>query len=157
MQLLTFVVHGQPCAVPIEPVREIIEVPDLTPVPLMPPVLRGVMNLRGTVIPVLDLGERLGLGPTPKARRTCVVLFDVHQPDQAPMVMGAMVDAVQEVVDVEPERIDAPVAFGAPFPIEFMRGMARLSHGIVMLIDLDRVLSLGDLDVLAPAGSALAS
>jgi len=153
MQALTFSLKGEPFAVPIEPVKEIIEVPELTAVPLMPSVLSGVMNLRGAVIPVLDLAERFGLGVSQRERRTCVVVFETRSDDEGVQTLGALVDAVHEVIEVHATQMDDPVAFGSPIPAQFIRSMVRREGAIVVLLDIGRVLSLADIETL-PVGRA---
>lgn len=151
MQTLTFALKGETYAVSIEAIKEIIEFPELTSVPMMPRFLRGVMNLRGSVIPVIDLTERFGLGRTEPGRRTCVVIFEVNAGD-ASHTLGVMVDAVHEVLDVDPTQIDSAPEFGAKVAAEFIRGMLRMPERIVIMLELDRVLSIDHLESLtAPA------
>jgi purine-binding chemotaxis protein CheW len=147
MQTLTFALKGETFAVSIEAIKEIIEYPELTSVPLMPAFLRGVMNLRGAVIPVVDLSERFHLGAAVQGRRTCVIVFEVASPD-GQQVIGAMVDAVHEVVEVDPGLLDATPEFGTHVASEFIKGMLRLDTRIVVLLDLERVLSLEQLEAL---------
>jgi purine-binding chemotaxis protein CheW len=147
MQTLTFALKGETFAVSIEAIKEIIEYPELTSVPLMPAFLRGVMNLRGAVIPVVDLSERFHLGVATLGRRSCVIVFEVASPE-GQQVIGAMVDAVHEVVEVDASLLDATPEFGTHVAPEFIKGMLRLNERIVVLLDLERVLSLEQLEAL---------
>lgn len=138
MQTLTFALNGETFAVPIDTIKEIIEYPTVTQVPLTPPVIRGLMNLRGEVIPVIDLAERFALGAARVAQR--VIIFEV--PNQGrPMTLGAVVDTVHEVIDVTDAQIDPPPEFGSRVAQEFIRGMLRHNDQIVTLLDLPTVLS----------------
>jgi purine-binding chemotaxis protein CheW len=145
-QTLTFVLKGEAYAVSIESIKEIIEYPDLTSVPLMPPFLRGVMNLRGAVIPVIDLAARFNLGKSEQGRRSCVVIFEVTAEDGQLHTLGIAVDVVNEVIDISPSQIDSTPEFGTSIPSEFIRGMLRLNGRIVVLIALERVLSIEHLE-----------
>jgi len=147
-QTLTFALKGETFAVSIDSIKEIIEYPELTAVPLMPSFLRGVMNLRGAVIPVIDLAARFNLGAFEQGRRTCVVIFEVRAEDGQQHTLGMAVDMVNEVVDISPEQVDSAPEFGASIPTEFIRGMLRLGTKIVVLIALDKVLSIEHLESL---------
>lgn len=148
MQVLSFSVQGATFAVPIDPVREIIELGELTTVPLMPRALRGVMNLRGAVIPVIDLACRFSKGVTEPTARTCVLIVEVTA-DDGSHILGALVDMVHEVLALDPALVDPPPTFGTLVPPPFIRGMVRLGERIVVLLDLDRVLSVSELEVLS--------
>jgi purine-binding chemotaxis protein CheW len=147
IQTLTFALKGETFAVSIESIKEIIEFPDLTAVPLMPRFLKGVMNLRGAVIPVIDLSERFHLGPSEPGRRTCVVIFELLYADSM-HTLGIVVDAVQEVIDILPQQIDPTPEFGTHVAAEFLRGMLRLNNKIVLMLDLDKVLAMDQLEAL---------
>lgn len=147
IQTLTFALKGETFAVSIESIKEIIEFPDLTAVPLMPRFLKGVMNLRGAVIPVIDLSERFHLGPSEPGRRTCVVIFELPYADSM-HTLGIVVDAVQEVIDILPQQIDPTPEFGTHVAAEFLRGMLRLNNKIVLMLDLDKVLAMEQLEAL---------
>lgn len=147
MQTLTFALKGETFAVSIEAIKEIIEYPELTAVPLMPAFLRGVMNLRGAVIPVIDLAERFRLGLSELGRRSCVIIFEVPSAD-GHQVLGVLVDAVHAVVEVDGQQLDRTPEFGTHIPPEYIRGMLRMEDRIVVLLELDRVLSMEQLEAL---------
>jgi purine-binding chemotaxis protein CheW len=138
-------------AVPIERVREILKVSQLTVLPLMPTFVRGVMNLRGAVVPVIDLGARLGGAPTILARRTCVVIVEQRSADGASQTLGVLVDAVHEVVEAAGTDIEPVPQLGTEIASEFLAGMARLRGEIVPVLAMERVL---DEDALTQAIAA---
>jgi len=140
-QFLTFAVGAETYAAGIDAIREIIEVPALTRVPMTPSFVRGVINLRGAVVPVVDLACRFDLGATELARRTCVVVVEVRGPDGATQVLGVLVDAVHEVIDIAAHEIAPTPALGTRIDPEFIRGMARTARGLQVVLDLGRVLA----------------
>lgn len=139
-QLLRLAVGARMYAVPIERVREILKVTQLTALPLMPEFVRGVMNLRGAVVPVIDLGARLGGGATALARRTCVVIIEQRSTDGTAQTMGVLVDAVHEVVDTTDADLEPVPHLGTEIAAEFLAAMARLRGEIVPVLALERVL-----------------
>lgn len=143
-QYLTFMLGGETFGVGILSVKEIIEYHSLTSVPMMPEFIRGVINLRGAVVPVIDLATRFGRPRSEILRRTCIVIIELDGRSDTQTV-GVVVDAVNEVVDIQPEQVGPPPSFGANIRTDFIRGMGRLEHQIVMILDIDRVLSFNDL------------
>jgi purine-binding chemotaxis protein CheW len=157
-QYLTFLAGAELCAVGVLAIREIIEFAGLTVVPMMPDFVRGIINLRGAVVPVLDLQARFGRGQAEVSRRTCIVIVEVEHddPDEpGPQVLGLVVDAVQAVLDIDPADIEPPPAFGAAIRTDFIAGMARLSGRaqgkFVVLLKLVPLVAIDD----APAAAAL--
>lgn len=141
-QLLTFLVGDGEYGVSILRVREIAEYRALTPVPMTRPWMRGVMNLRGTVVPVVDLGARLGLDPTRVSRRTCLVIVEMEAEGEA-VVIAVMVDSVSRVVEVLDEDIQEPPAFG--LNADFVPGLVRSGGELIMLLDPNAVLPTAEL------------
>jgi purine-binding chemotaxis protein CheW len=145
-QWLRLSVADDPCAVPIDRVREILEVGLLTPMPLTPPVVRGVMNLRGAVVPVIDLGERLAGRAVTLGRRTCIVVVELAAQDGFDgAVMGLLADAVYEVMDIESTAISPVPPLGTSVRPEFLVGIHQLAGRQVQMLDLNRVLAQADL------------
>lgn len=146
-QLLRLAIGSQHYAIPIDVVREILKLGRLTQLPRTPAFVRGVMNLRGAVVPVIDLGERLGLGATTATRRACVVIVELqrHDPPHRQTV-GVVVDAVHEVVDIAAADLEPPPPLGTRVSADLLEGMARLRSAFVPLLALERVL---DEDALA--------
>lgn len=141
-QWLRLGVGERPCAVPIERVCEILQVGRLTRMPRTPDVVRGVMNLRGAVVPVIDLGERLFDRPVTVGRRSCIVIVEVLDPAaDATCVMGLLVDAVYEVAEVPAESIGSVPKLGTPVAPAFLQGIHPMDSLQVQLLDLDAVLA----------------
>ena len=165
--LLRMAVGGVAMAVPIDDVREILEVGRLTPLPRTPDFVRGVMNLRGAVVPVIDLAARVGMAPISIGRRSCVVVVEaeplVIEGDLAAgeaageaagdalhgaLVVGLMVDAVYEVFDVMADGIEPPPALGTRIAADFLLGMTRAHGDLIGVLALDRVLAQQELSAL---------
>ena len=137
-QLLTFLIGDDEHGISILRVREIAEYRALTPVPMTAPWMRGVMNLRGTVVPVVDLAARLGLGRTNVSRRTCLIIVEMDD-DAERVVIAVMVDRVSRVVQVDPSEIQEPPPFG--LGIDFVPGLVRVDDRLIVLLDLTAILS----------------
>jgi len=143
-QYVSFYLAGETCAVGIQRAREIVEYDTITPVPLTPPWILGVMNLRGRVVPVIDLTLKFGLPSAELTRWTCVLIVEVEFDGEATQV-GVLVEAVGEVVELEPEDIVATPPSGTLICGEFLAGVGTVGDKSVLLLDLDRVLSLDEL------------
>lgn len=164
-QYLTFTLGGEMFAVGILNVKEIIEYGSLTEIPMLPAFIRGVINLRGSVVPVIDLSARFGGKPTELGRRTCIVIIEVqdeasdaqgHPPCRHDI--GIMVDAVSEVLDIPAGEIEAPPSFGARIRADFIYGMGKVAGEFVIILDIDKVLSVSEIAQLtAPQGVAEAA
>lgn len=140
--VLTFQLGGELFAITIRTIKEIIEYRQPTEVPAMPAAVLGVINLRGAVVPVMDLQLRLGRAPATVGRRTCIVIVEVADGDDAQTV-GVVVDAVSEVLEIPPEDIEPPPSFGARVAAEFIAGMGKVRGRFVILLDVARVLAVG--------------
>ena len=149
-QYLTFFLAGEEYAITILKVTEILECAVLTKVPGAPAWVRGVINLRGAVVPVVDLAVTFGMPQTEITPRTCVVVVEV-QSDQERLVLGVMADAVHQVVELGPDQIQPPPSFGAKVRVDCIQGMGDSNGKFVVLLDIDRVLSLTE--ILAAAES----
>ncbi|HYI08734.1 MAG TPA: chemotaxis protein CheW [Thermoanaerobaculia bacterium] len=141
-QLLTFLIGDDEYGISILRVREIAEYRTLTPVPMTAAWMRGVMNLRGTVVPVVDLAARLGMEPTTVSRRTCLIIVEMDA-DGERVVIAVMVDAVSRVVDVSQADIQEPPPFG--LGIDFVPGLVRVDERLIVLLDLAAILSSTDI------------
>ena len=149
-QYLTFSLAGGEYAIAVLRVREIIEHETVTRVPSTPAFVRGVINLRGSVVAVVDLARKFGLPESPVTKRTCIVIVEVES-ENGRMVMGVLADAVNQVVEFRPEEIEAPPSFGTPVRVDYLRGLGKLGSEFVLILDTDRVLSSGELSAVAAA------
>jgi purine-binding chemotaxis protein CheW len=147
-QYLTFLLGGEMFAVAILNVKEIIEFGSLTTIPMMPGFIRGVINLRGAVVPVIDLSCRFGNEPSKVARRTCIVIIELQEGDQKHDI-GVMVDAVSEVLEIAPTEIEPPPAFGARIRADFINGMGKINGKFVIILNVGKVLSTEEISVLS--------
>lgn len=147
-QYLTFSLGEEIFAVGTRNVREIIEYGRLTPVPLMPPSILGVINLRGGVVPIMDLRQRFGQDATQIGRRSCIVILEVQR-DGLEQVIGIVVEAVNAVLEIPAQDVEPPPSLGSHIPTDFLIGMGKLDTRLVVLLDIGRVLSLDDLRRLA--------
>jgi purine-binding chemotaxis protein CheW len=136
---LTFMLGREEYGLPVLKVREIIKVMDITHVPQVPAHVLGVINLRGKVIPVIDLRRKFGFDDQAHTERTCIIVAEVTLTATA-LMMGVVVDAVSEVVTVAPSEIDDAPHFGGQNGIDYILGLAKVKGGVKILLDLDRVL-----------------
>ncbi len=143
-QYLTFSLAGAEYGIGVLRVREIIEYGGVTRVPSTPPFIRGVINLRGSVVPVVDLASKFRLPESPVTKRTCIVIVETEAGGEK-IVLGVLVDAVNQVVDLRPEEIETPPSFGTPVRVDYLQGLGKLGGRFVLLLDTDRVLSSGEL------------
>jgi purine-binding chemotaxis protein CheW len=139
-QYLTFLLDNEEYAVGILKVREIIEYDTVTTVPKTPKWIRGVINLRGSVVPVVDMRIKFGMEECPVTRTTCILIVEGSWDGQATM-MGVIADAVSQVMDISPESVQEVPSFGTRVRIEYLQGMAQLGKKFVLLLDIDKVLS----------------
>ena len=143
-QYLTFNVGSEMFAVGILNVKEIIEYGNLTEIPMMPSFIRGVINLRGAVVPVIDLGARFSGKVSAVQRRTCIVIVEVQQDDEKHDI-GIMVDAVSEVLDIPGSEIEPPPSFGAKIRADFIFGMGKVDGKFVIILNINKVLSVDEI------------
>lgn len=154
VQYLTFQLAGEEFAFGILRVKEILEYDTITRVPNAPATVRGVINLRGSVVPVVDLALLFGLPATAVTRRTCIVIVEARV-DERDLVMGVLADAVSQVIDLGPDAIEPPPAFGSRVRVEYLTGMGKLdARKFVLILDIDRLL--GDIHLPAPQAPASA-
>jgi purine-binding chemotaxis protein CheW len=139
-QYLTFTLAEETFAIEIVKVREVIDYVHLTHVPRMPVFLRGVINLRGSVVPVIDLRLILSMPAVEKTVDTCIIIAEVNM-DGEPLHLGMLADSVQEVIDIDPSQIDPPPRLGAMLNTEFIRGMGKRGEGFFIILNIDQVLS----------------
>jgi len=157
-QFLTFTLGDEVFAMDIRTVREIIQHGAITTVPLMPDFVRGVINLRGAVVPVIDLHARFGRPPARVTKKTCIVIFDAAADTARPggaaerVELGLMVDAVSEVIEIGAAQIEPPPNFGGAVRRDFIRGMGKVGARFVILLDPDRAFNVDEMAGLCAAG-----
>jgi purine-binding chemotaxis protein CheW len=139
-QYLTFFIGREEYAVGILRVREIIEYTDVTRVPGVPAHIRGVINLRGSVVPVVDLGAKFGSEHAVAKRTSCIVIVEI-QLDGQMLVAGVLSDSVSQVIDVADDEIEPPPSFGTGVRVDFLTGMGKIDSRLVLILAIDRVLS----------------
>jgi purine-binding chemotaxis protein CheW len=146
-QYLLFTLNGETFAIDILCIREIIDYAQPTEVPLMPPSVRGVINLRGAVVPVIDLSARFGRRPARVGRRTCTVILELagDGEETGPQTVGVVVDGVNEVLDIPAADIEPAPSFGVHLRTDFIAGMGRVNGRFIVILNLPRVLALDEL------------
>jgi purine-binding chemotaxis protein CheW len=155
-QFLTFMLGQDPYAVGILHIKEIIEYGSLATVPMMPDCVRGVINLRGAVVPVMDLSARFGRGPSVIGKRSCIVIVEVDGGDgECKQVLGMLVDAVNAVVEIAAGDIEPAPSFGTRIRPDFIAGIGKFNGKFVILLDIEHVLS--NEEIVAMARDAVAA
>jgi purine-binding chemotaxis protein CheW len=151
-QYLTFFLAGEMFAIAILGIKEIIEHGPETLVPMMPSFVRGVINLRGAVVPVVDLSARFGRPNSEITRRSCVIIIEASTDDGLPQDIGLLVDTVSAVQEIPATQIEPPPSFGARIRADFISGMAKVEGKFVIVLEVDKVLSIDEMSNLAEAG-----
>lgn len=144
-QYLTFVLGRETFALGILAIKEILEYAQPTEVPMMPAFIRGVVNLRGAAVPVVDLCARFGRASAAVSKKTCIVIMEMTSGEES-HVIGVMVDAVNEVLEIPGSEIEPPPSFGAAIRADFIRGMGKVRGKFVIILNVDRVLSIDDME-----------
>jgi len=137
---LTFTLAKEDYGIEILKVKEIIGMIRITPIPRTPDYVKGVINLRGRIIPVLDLRTRFGMDQADYTERTCIIVVELRV-EKGQVVLGVVVDSVSEVLNVKPEEIEGNLEFGAEVDTDYILGLAKMSGGVKILLDIDRALS----------------
>ncbi|OGR27404.1 MAG: chemotaxis protein CheW [Desulfuromonadales bacterium GWD2_54_10] len=146
-QYLTFTLADEVFAVDVARVREILEMPGITKVPQVPDFMRGVINLRGCVVPVIDLRLKFAMQAAAQTVNTCIIVVEVTM-DGEKTVLGALADSVQEVIEMEPSQIEAAPHIGTHLKTEFLKGMGKHNERFVMILDIDNVFSDAELSAI---------
>lgn len=150
LQYLTFRLADEVFALDISKVREVLDFTTVTSVPRTPMFMRGVINLRGTVVPVVDLRLKFGMTRTENSVNTCIIITEVTV-DDSTTVLGALADSVQEVLDLDPGHIAPAPKIGTKLRTEFIKGMGKRDDRFVIILDIDRIFSLDDLAMVQAA------
>jgi purine-binding chemotaxis protein CheW len=147
-QYLTFNLKEAMYAIGILRIKEILEYSNVTPVPMMPNFIKGVINLRGAVVPVVDLAARFGAEQSNIVKRTCIVIIEVLN-DDVMQDIGVMVDAVSEVIEISNNDIEPAPAFGAQIRVDFIQGMGKVNGNFVIILQVDKVLSVQEMTMVS--------
>ena len=143
-QYLTFKLEDEVFALDIGKVREVLDFTSITKVPRTPEFMRGVINLRGSVVPVVDLRLKFGMTKTEKTVNTCIIIVEVTV-DEETTVLGALADSVQEVLDLEPGSIEPAPKIGTRLNTEFIKGMGKRDNRFIIILDIDKIFSTDEL------------
>jgi purine-binding chemotaxis protein CheW len=156
-QYLTFKLDNEVFATDVAKVREVLDLTAITAIPKTPDFMAGVINLRGSVVPVVDLRLCFEMTKTVSTRNTCIVVVEVLIENE-PIVIGALADSVEEVIDLEPEQIQPPPRIGSQIRTDFIKGMGKRDTQFIMILDIDRVFSVDELTTIRTQepGKALA-
>lgn len=146
-QYLTFKLGDETFALDVANVREILEFTIVTKVPQTPDYMRGVINLRGSVVPVMDMRLKFSMSKTEKTVNTCIVVVEVSM-DNETTILGALVDSVQEVFELEPEQIEPAPKIGTNLRADFIKGMGKRENQFIIILDIDKVFSDEELSLL---------
>ena len=146
-QFLTFRLHGQDYGITILKIQEIKGWDKVTPIPNSPAYVKGVLNLRGVIVPVIDLRLRFGMPQAEYTDRTCIIVVDVTT-SAGELQMGIVVDSVSEVLNIKPEEIDPTPSFGTNLQTEYIMGMAKMDAGVKILLDINQVLNQDETELL---------
>lgn len=151
-QYLTFKLEDEVFAVDISKVREVLDFTTVTKVPRTPDFMRGVINLRGNVVPVVDMRLKFGMSKTEKTVNTCIIIVEISLEGES-TVLGALADSVQEVIDLEPQQIEPAPRIGTRVKTDFIKGMGKKDDHFIMILDIDRVFSADELSLVQGAGN----
>lgn len=154
-QYLTFKLEDELFALDIGKVREVLDFTTITKVPQTPDYMRGVINLRGSVVPVVDLRLKFGMVMAEQTVNTCVIIVEVELEGER-VVMGAMADAVQEVLDLEPDQIEPPPRIGTKLNTDFIKGMGKHNDQFIIILDIDKVFTTSELELVREVEGAAA-
>ncbi|MBF0459770.1 MAG: chemotaxis protein CheW [Magnetococcales bacterium] len=144
-QFLTFTLADEVFAVDIGRVKEVLEYTALTKVPRTPKSMCGVINLRGSVVPVMDMRLKFGMSQSERTVNTCIIIIEVTV-DEGKTVLGAMADSVKEVMSLDPDQIDPPPKIGAKLRTDFIRGMGKQGDHFIIILDTNKVFSTEELE-----------
>ena len=155
-QYLTFKLDEEIFALDIAKVREVLDYTTVTKVPRTPEFMRGVINLRGSVVPVVDMRLKFGMTKTDKTVNTCIIIVEITLAGET-VVLGALADAVHEVIELEPGQIEPAPKIGTRLKTDFIRGMGRRNDAFIIILDIDKVFSVDELSLVETAGTSLSA
>jgi len=151
-QYLTFMLEDEVFALDISKVREVLDFTTVTKVPRTPDFMRGVINLRGSVVPVVDMRLKFGMTRTEQTVNTCIIITEITMDDET-TVLGALADSVQEVFDLEPDQVEPAPRIGTRLKTEFIKGMGKREGEFIIILDIDKVFSSEELEMVQETGT----
>jgi purine-binding chemotaxis protein CheW len=151
---LTFSLGKEMFALDIEGVREILDMTDVTRIPQTPKSVRGVVNVRGAAVPVIDLRQRFGMEPSERTVHTRIIIVEIPRSEEV-TVLGAIADSVKEVLELEPEAINPPPSMGTAVNVEFLRGIGKHENQFILIVDIAKVLSTDEVFMLGEVSRAV--
>ena len=149
-QYLTFKLGGESYAIEIARVREVLDYTNTTKIPRTPKFMVGVINLRGNIVPVVDLRQTLGMTPSEIGNETCIVITEIDASKEL-LVVGALADSVQEVMEISEDAIGATPRIGAKLKTEYLKGIGKQNDDFVMILDVDKVFNFDELEIVEKA------
>ncbi len=153
-QYLTFMLGDEVFAIEISKVREVLDFTAITKVPRTPDFMRGVINLRGNVVPVVDMRLKFGMTKTENTVNTCIIIVEIAL-DGDITVLGALADSVQEVIELEPDKIEPAPRIGTRLRTDFIKGMGKREEQFIIILDIDKVFSVEELSLVQDAGESI--
>ncbi len=153
-QFLTFYLADEVYAVDILRIKEVLEYTEMTKIPRTPEFMSGVINLRGTVVPVIDMRLKFGMPKTERTVDACIIIIEVRMGDRI-TILGAIADSVNEVMNLEPDQVEPPPRIGAKLKTGFIRGMGKQGDQFVIILDTDEVFTSEELSLLKDAGNGV--
>jgi chemotaxis signal transduction protein len=153
-QYLTFGIDGEVFAVPVSKVREVLEYIKPTKLPKTADFLKGIINVRGSGIPVVDLRLRFGMPEIPVTRDTAIIVMEISQGGEGGILMGALTDEVHEVIEIDDEHMEGAPRFGTKIDTSFIHGVGKRDDKFIIVLDMDRAFSGQEVEVLAASVSA---
>jgi len=155
-QYLAFKLEDEIFAFDISKVREVLEFNTVTKVPQTPAMMKGVINLRGSVVPVVDMRIKFGMGETEKTVNTVIIIIEIDLDDESVMI-GALVDSVQEVMDLDSEHMEPPPSIGAQLNTDFIKSMGKHNDRFIIILDIEKIFSSEELDLVQNASQKRSS
>ncbi len=146
-QYLTFTLEGEHYALSVLKVREVLEYTKITKIPRTADFMKGVINLRGTGVPVIDLRTKFGMDEVEPTKDTSIIVMEVESSDGS-VILGALADSVQEVIELEPSQIESAPRFGTKLATDFILGMGKKDGAFIIILDIDKIFSTDEVNYL---------
>jgi purine-binding chemotaxis protein CheW len=155
-QYLTFKLEDEVFAIGISEVREVLDYTTVTKIPEMPDFMLGVINLRGSVVPVVDMRLKFGMAPTEKKVNTCIIIVEIDLEGET-TVIGALADSVQEVLELDPDQMEPPPRIGTRLKSRFIKAMGKRDGHFIIILDIDRIFSADELAMIGEPAQDMAA